>query len=364
MRNSVVFKRTFVITSTVVCLGVGSLTPSSAKLQSAVDPVLISISASGDLLAHNTLYDKARTATGYDFYPMLKPLTALLTADINICHLETPLTKSTPSNYPVFATPHQLAAAIKRTGWDGCSVASNHSLDRGEAGVITTLNVLRDTGLKSSGMRTTENGTSIAWYYLKGRSVAHLSYTYSFNGFKPPASKPWLVNKISTSAILGAAGRARRDGADLIIVSMHWGNEYSGTPSSYQTSIAKTLAASPLIDGIIGHHAHVIQNAVRINGKPVVYGLGNLWSGQGPWADQPRGQHGAIVTLTFAVSDGSSTYASGKFVPTLVRRGTWVVRDARTVISADSVAEACRSIKGAAAYLSQLLSGPASCPRV
>lgn len=328
------------------------------------ETVNISISASGDLLAHNSLYSQAKTANGYDFSPMLAPLAGSLQADIDICHLETPLTTSTPSNYPVFATPHQLAAAIRKTGWEGCSVASNHSLDRGVDGVITTLDVMRGQGLKTAGTRKTENGTSIAWYSVKGRSVAHLAYTYGFNGFTLPSDMPWLVNKINAKSIIAAAARARKAGADLIVVSMHWGNEYQSEPSSYQTSLARTLTASPNIDAIIGHHAHVIQKTVRIHGKPVVYGLGNLWSGQGPWADQARGQHGAIVTLNFAVTDGSSAFSSGSFIPTLVRRGTWVVRDARLVKSQDSTAEACRAIKDASAYLSQVLSGPTTCPKV
>lgn len=362
-----------IFASTIVTLGLSlavfpsALSPSEAAngLPSLdAGPVTISISASGDLLAHNTLYLRAKTSTGYDFSPMLSPLSGLLKSDIDICHLETPLTTSTPSNYPVFATPHQLASAIRKTGWDGCSVASNHSLDRGVKGVFTTLDQLKAQGLKTAGTRKTENGTSIAWYEVKGRTVAHLAYTYGFNGLQPPADKPWLVNKINNNSIIAAAKRARTQGGDLIVVSLHWGNEYQSTPSSYQTSIAKTLTASPYIDGIIGHHAHVIQKAVKLNGKPVLYGLGNLWSGQGPWADQPRGQHGVIVTLNFAVSDGASTFSSGSYVPTLVRSGTWVVRDARTVKSANSVIEACKSIKDSAAYLSQLLSGPTSCPKV
>ncbi|MEY2634225.1 MAG: hypothetical protein RIS75_165 [Actinomycetota bacterium] len=362
-----------IFASTIVTLGLSlavfpsSLSPSEAAngLPSLdAGPVTISISASGDLLAHNTLYTQAKTASGYDFTPMLSPLSGLLTSDIDICHLETPLTTSTPSNYPIFATPHQLAAAIRKAGWEGCSVASNHSLDRGVKGVITTLDQMKAQGLKTAGTRKTEKGSSIAWYAVKGRTVAQLAYTYGFNGLTPPADKPWLVNKINAKSIIAAAKRARGEGADLIVVSLHWGNEYQSNPSSFQTSIARTLTKSPYIDAIIGHHAHVIQKTVRLNGKPVVYGLGNLWSGQGPWADQSRGQHGVIVTLNFAVSEGSSEFSSGSYVPTLVRRGTWVVRDARLVKSADSVLEACRSIKDAAAYLSQVLSGPTTCPKV
>ena len=113
----------------------------TAPVQSSADVTeTITISASGDILVHNTQFWKAQTDSGYDFSTMLKPLSRLLTSDINICHLETPLTTGAPANYPRFATPYQLAENLKAVGFDGCSVASNHSLDGGLTAVKTTLN--------------------------------------------------------------------------------------------------------------------------------------------------------------------------------------------------------------------------------
>ena len=346
----------------VACVLAVSVAVGPVATTSAVPPTSISISASGDLLAHNTLYQRAAVAGGYNFAPLLDGLKPLLTADLNICHLETPLTTGTPRNYPSFATPFQLASAIKAVGFDGCSVASNHSLDRGSAGVFTTLEKMHKVGLKTAGTRKSLKDTNVAWYLIKGVKIAQLAYAYGFNGMSPPKDMPWLVNKINTNKILRDAARARSQGAKLIIVSLHWGTEYSDQPNSMQLTIADALTKSPNIDAIIGHHAHVIEYAKIINGKPVIFGLGNLWSGQGPWAHQPKGQHGVIVKLNFKVSTSGVVFSGGSYIPTLTLGTSWTVGAATSVRRADAKAEACRSIKDSAAHLSQVLSGPTKCP--
>ena len=324
----------------------------------------VSISASGDLLAHNTLYSKAKSAKGYDFRPMLAPLAALLSADIDICHLETPLVKGTPSSYPVFGTPVSLADAIAATGWEGCSVASNHSLDKGVAGVVTTYRELRKRGLQSAGTSPSKSEPPAAWYTTAdGVRVAQLAYSYGFNGFRPPADQPKLVNKIRVGSILSAARWVREHGADLVVVSLHWGTEYSDTPNSWQRDIAKQLTASPDVDAIIGHHSHVLQSADIVNGKPVIYGLGNLWSGQGPWANQPDGQHGAIVKLEFEVTEQGARFTGGSYEPTLTLYRSWKVKSATRVTESGQTYEACRAIKDAVEHLGSVLDGPRACPK-
>lgn len=266
----------------------------------------ISVSVSGDLLVHHSLYEQAlkQGITTYDFTKQLAPIRPLLTADINLCHLETPLTSSEPKTYPVFATPDTLANAIKFAGWDGCSAASNHSLDQGSAGVFHTYQKLTEAGIVVSGIRTKPAKSkrvdqAIGWHQLTPElKVAHLSYTWSTNGIKPKFD--WLVNSpISVKQIISDAKAAKRHGADLVIVALHAGTEYVTTPNRQQKVIANAITKFSAVDAVIGHHAHVVQDAEIINGKPVVYGLGNFWSGQGPWADQAGSQSGALVTLKF-----------------------------------------------------------------
>ena len=123
----------------------------------------ITVSFSGDLLTHTPLWEGARTESGYDFDDQLKPLRSLLQADVNLCHLETPLTKANPRSYPIFATPVESAAAIEKSGFDGCSTASNHPLDMGEKGVVFTKSTLLKFGLGSPGTRIDANDDAVAY---------------------------------------------------------------------------------------------------------------------------------------------------------------------------------------------------------
>lgn len=308
----------------------------------------LTISVSGDLLVHHSQYEQA-LADGegkYDFRNQLAPVKSLLTADLNICHLETPLTAGEPSSYPIFATPDSLAIAIKATGWDGCSAASNHSLDQGEAGVYHTIKTMRAAGLTVSGLRNREpknrrTDSAIGWYEPKsGILVAHLAYSWSTNGIQPKYD--WLVNSpIKPRSVIKDAQAAKRNGADLVIVSIHAGNEYSPTPSSYQKFIAQTIMANPAIDAMVGHHAHVVQDAEIINSKPVVYGLGNFWSGQGAWSDQATSQSGALVKLKFdreldSVGDPITRfkYAGAKIDTVFTTPESWQVQPANRITPA------------------------------
>lgn len=325
-------------------------------------PRTVSISFSGDVLTHNSLYWAAKTPNGYDFTKMFAPLKPTLSADINVCHLETPLTSKEPASYPVFSTPIELATALKTVGFDGCSIASNHSLDQGTTGVVSTITALRAAGLHTAGARKASGGTSIGWYTApNGLRFAQIAFSYGFNGRRLPADKWWMVNLIKERDIVAAATRAKSQGADVVIATLHWGTEYSTRSNSMQRELAAALTASPSIDAVVGHHAHVLQEASIINGKPVVYGMGNLWSGQGPWKGQPYGQQGVVITLKFAVNNGVTTYLSGSYVPTLTIPGTWQVMDARKVTNSRQWRQACLSITNAAKQL-KVLAGPKSCP--
>ncbi len=124
------------------------------RAQDAGDPVRLEISVSGDILIHSPIYRRA-LANGngsYDFRPMFRKIRPVIRgADLSICHLETTLTKAPPSSFPIFATPAPLADAIAAAGWDACSTASNHSLDKGLAGIRTTEKALNRAGLAHTG---------------------------------------------------------------------------------------------------------------------------------------------------------------------------------------------------------------------
>jgi poly-gamma-glutamate capsule biosynthesis protein CapA/YwtB (metallophosphatase superfamily) len=170
-----------------------------------------------------------------------------------------------------------LADTAAALGYDSCSTASNHTLDYGEDGLVRTLDVLDRVGIKHAGSaRSQQEASTPTILRARGVKVGHLSYTFSFNGMPLPAGKPWASNLINVPAILAEARRARESGAEVVVVSMHWGTEYQNEADSGQTGLAAELLASPDIDLIIGTHAHVVQPFEKIGEKWVEYGMGNI----------------------------------------------------------------------------------------
>src|SRR5215218_4875456 len=108
----------------------------------APEPIRLTIGVSGDLLPHLPVVARARALAGgrgYDFRPLLRPIRRWVRRNsLAFCHVETPLTPSPPSGYPRFSSPPALARAARRTGFDACSTASNHSLDQGQGGIAAT----------------------------------------------------------------------------------------------------------------------------------------------------------------------------------------------------------------------------------
>jgi poly-gamma-glutamate synthesis protein (capsule biosynthesis protein) len=298
-------------------------------------PVSFTIAATGDFLIHMPAAREAQVygaATGqaYDFRPMtakIKPI--ISSADLAICHVETPMsaTDTGISGYPVFNTPHELADAIKDTGYEGCSVASNHSIDRGLQGVQDTLDALDRVGVEHAGTaRSAQEATQFELHRIKGVTVAHLSYTYGTNGIPVPAGEPWLVNVTDVPTILAAAHRARQQGAQFVVVSMHWGNEYQESPTAEQQAQAQQLLASPDVDLILGDHVHVLQPVERIGDKYVIFGLGNLVSNQSPAAGLPASTQDGAVLKAYVRQAGNRFVADRvTYTPTYVEIGPYTI---------------------------------------
>lgn len=252
----------------------------------------LTILAAGDVLPHGPVMQSARAGDGYDFRPLLAGLDRWVQgADLALCHMEVPVApKGRPvSGYPLFGTTPALVRDLAEQGWDGCSTASNHSVDKGFAGLARTLDVFDDEGLGHVGTaRTKKESTQAQRYTLEsqGRTtvVAHLAGTYGTNGMPVDADKPWSVTMLDADALISMAKAERERGADVVLVSMHAGNEYVTEPTQEQRKVAAALARSGEVDLLIGHHAHVPQPFELLDGGPdgsgmwVGYGLGNMLS--------------------------------------------------------------------------------------
>ena len=266
----------------------------SATVPSAVAataPRTLTILGAGDELLHPQVWAQARkdaTAagrSGLDFDPIFAGVKPEISgASLAICHLETPLAAPAGpfAGYPRFSVPPQIAGTLHDIGYDTCSTASNHTLDQGTAGIKRTLDALDAADVKHTGSYRTK-AESIVPDILEVSptgggapvKVAQLSFTFGFNGLRRPPGEDWVANVTDPNAILDAARRAKQAGAEIVVLSIHWGVEYSHTPNAAQKALAKQLLASPDIDLILGCHEHVVQPIQRIDDKWVVYGMGN-----------------------------------------------------------------------------------------
>ncbi|WP_246002331.1 CapA family protein [Allorhizocola rhizosphaerae] len=232
--------------------------------------------ATGDFMSQPPLAEQAAAEGGFDgILGALKPL--VQSADVAICHVETPVAAPGESftGYPIMNAPRSLLETAARLGYDSCSTASNHVLDYGQDGVARTLDTLDRVGIKHAGSARSEQEASTPTIVeAKGVKIGHLSYTFSFNGIDPP--HPWSANLIDVPRILVEASNAKRSGAEVTVVSMHWGTEYQHEPDIGQIGLAHELLASPDIDLVIGTHVHVVQPLERIGEEWVHYGMGNI----------------------------------------------------------------------------------------
>jgi poly-gamma-glutamate capsule biosynthesis protein CapA/YwtB (metallophosphatase superfamily) len=289
---------------------------------SAPPPVRFTVAASGDFLVHEPVAARALAYGGggrYAFGPMFASIRSRVAgADLALCHIETPLVPGPVRGYPSFRTPPALARAVRASGWDACSTASNHSLDAGQHGVDRTLGALDRAGLKHAGTaRSLREANRTTIVKVKGVKVALLAFTAVSNGQSVPHA--WSYNWASAGRILRDARRARRRGAAGVIVNLHWGTEFSHAISPAQAALADRLTRSPAISAIVGQHVHVVQPIRWIHHKPVVFGEGNLVSNQTAACCPPESQDGLIALIDFVARAGRVKASRVRYLPIWVR---------------------------------------------
>ncbi|TCO58100.1 CapA family protein [Actinocrispum wychmicini] len=305
----------------------GSSQPPAQPLNtaSAADPTGFTLVASGDVLIHPPLTDQA-TQDGNgkrDYSKIMAGVNATVSgADLAICHMETPIAPASGpfKGYPEFSAPPEIVTTLKDIGYDDCSTASNHTIDQGDGGVKQTLDTLDAAGIKHTGSaRSAEEARKPLIMDVKGVKVGHVSFAFGFNGHKLPADEPWLANTIDPDAVIAAAKAARAAGAEVVVVSLHWGTEYVQDPTAEQKRIAQKLLNDPNIDLIIGHHAHVVQPFEKINGKWVAYGMGNEIARH----SEPKGvtEEGVIARFHFTKKPTGWTVDKAEYVPLLIDLG-------------------------------------------
>lgn len=274
---------TAVITTTLTA-GAGTGGGASASSERTED---VSVLMSGDVLIHSPLVSQARRdrvagGPSLNFDTMLaaqKPRVS--SADLSICHLETPIAPmgGPYTGYPRFKAPAHIVTSLRRVGYDACTTASNHSLDDGQRGVTRTLQVLDSNKIEHTGTaRSSTERSRPLIRTVKGVKIGIVSTTFSTNGIPVPSTKKWSVNTLSKTALINDVNRTKAAGAEIVVVAVHAGTEYSHVPSTQQKQIRSWLAATQKVDATYFHHAHVVEPVEKVGYRWVAWGLGNTFA--------------------------------------------------------------------------------------
>ncbi|TGK11399.1 CapA family protein [Leptospira fletcheri] len=284
------------------------------QVRSDSSPDGVRIVAVGDIMSHQTQIDSAyeKSCDCWDFSEVFEEVRQQISeADLAVANFETTLPgdRKHYSGYPQFGAPDSLAKAIKDTGFDLVSTANNHSCDKGKEGIVRTISVLEDLGLKHLGTyRSKEefDKNRILKVRASGIELVFLNYTYGTNGLEIPAGT--VVNLIDTARIAEDIALAKKEEPDGIVVMYHFGTEYLHEPDPFQKEIVDfTLEAGA--DIVLGGHPHSLQ---RFGKKKVkdrfgqekerffVYSLGNFVSGQ----DRRYVDGGMILNFSLSKDSG------------------------------------------------------------
>jgi len=249
-------------------------------------PIEFTILATGDVMTHgDNLKSAYNTETGnYSFdenYIHVKKI--IEKADFALCNLETVTAgeESGYTSYPLFNTPAAILDGLKFAGFNALVTANNHSLDRGEAGILNTLSEIKKREMLSIGTYSEKN-TNYLTIDIKGIQVSILAYTQHLNGNLPMLSedKYFMVNQMDKGKITDDIKAASLH-SDLVLVYLHWGNEYTRGTEDWQPAYAYDLIEAGA-DVILGTHPHVVRpdEVVLHNGeaKYIIYSMGNFIS--------------------------------------------------------------------------------------
>ena len=258
----------------------------------------------GDALIHSSVYNDANRLAGYNGYDFKPQITLIKEKvknyDIAYYNQETILggTSLGLADYPTFNSPQEVGDAMIDAGFNLVSLATNHTVDSGKRAVLASREYWnKQEGVQAVGSYSSlEEKKEIESKVLEVNNIkyAMLNYTYGTNGM--PVENSYLVNVWPTDIdnINNPDNDSKyqayketvkkdieniRDKVDVLIVAMHWGVEYTHTPTAYEKDMAKFLADNK-VDIIIGAHPHVIQPVEYIGNTLVIYSLGNFISAQ------------------------------------------------------------------------------------
>lgn len=282
----------------LLCLSACQSKTASIPVQSAYSVnkdshVNLTLIAVGDNLIHGPIYRQANERSnnsGFDFRPAYQQIASYLAeADLALMNQETPLggTELGLSSYPQFNSPQELGEQMIELGFNMFSHANNHVLDAGQRGFNNTIAFWRRQSAEKpvimAGIAADREDDRLQILQVKDLKIALLAYTYGTNGLRLPKSSSGIIKYLDDDLICQELDKAIAE-ANIVIVSVHWGQEYQANANNEQKRLAQLMADNGA-DIIIGSHPHVLQGVEVLStpdGKqvPVFYSLGNFISAQ------------------------------------------------------------------------------------
>ncbi|GHV16399.1 capsule biosynthesis protein [Clostridia bacterium] len=294
------------------------------------------IQMAGDILLHGYLLNAAKVGDSYDFVPYWADIKPYIDGDLSICNMEGPVDafggNEKISTYPRFNAPIEILDALKYAGFDALVTANNHAYDRAFDGLVKSRENLENAGFLVTGTNgTQEQYDEYLIVDLNGVKVGLIAYSELDNGLGgiiPEEKRKFAMRKfnIGTADVEKMAAdmaECRKQGADMIILSLHWGVEYANKPGDAAVAMARALAENGA-DVVMGNHSHCVQPiewTETTRGKRlIIYSLGNFFVDQNALEPPiPRTQFGMLVTVSAEINKGELSLAA-EYLPTFMRK--------------------------------------------
>lgn len=293
--------------------------------EEAKAPVSVNFISAGDNLIHDGIYEQAKVragGNGYDFSYCYENIAETVSkADIATINQETIIAESfSPSGYPMFNSPHEVGDEIVKIGFDVVNMANNHMIDKGAKGLAEAIEYWDTKDVVRTGAyKNTEDLNKVEYIESNGLKIGLVGVTQYTNGLYLPAdSELKIIYSADEDIIKSKIANAKKE-CDMVLVNVHWGNEYQTEPTQDQRNLAQKMADWGA-DVIIGHHPHVIQPIEFIQREDgsrvlVVFSLGNFISQQNTPARVVGGMVSYTVTKNYET--GKLDISNVKFIPTV-----------------------------------------------
>ena len=274
-----------------------SLPANTERVQAAAPvPTETTILGVGDILLGRQLgEDMAKTG---DYTLAFRDIReTLAAADITFGNLEGPFCGKPP--YPAsgmsFRFRPEAIASLMNAGFDVVSVANNHFGDGGDACMTFSVDLLRDSEVEPAGAgRTFEEAHQAVVVERNGIGFAFLGYTFAARNDDPKSKRPVIAGRDAEQVRRDVV--AARERADLVIVSLHDGAEYTERVAPETEEFAHAAIDAGAV-AVFGHHPHVPQRVERYKNGWIFYSLGNFVFQQNT---PPATRRALVARLTFS----------------------------------------------------------------